>query len=105
MTAGLFDSSEGILHGEGLPGRERLRAVQKRLVAAGVSDVKFTPRGGWSVFLHEMPDTEVERDALVDKIAGDLAKLLESYLAGRCVTLFDSRCRPSGFPNMCGDAP
>jgi hypothetical protein len=52
-----------------------------------------------------MPETEGERDALVDKIANDLAKLLESYLARRCVTLFDSRCRPSGFPNMCGDAP
>jgi hypothetical protein len=88
-----------------MTGKERLEAVQKRLVAAGVSDVKFTPRGGWSVFLHEMPPSEEERAALVDKIANDLAKLLESYLAGRCVTLFDSRGRQSGFPNKCGDAP
>jgi hypothetical protein len=86
-------------------GKERLVAVQQRLVAAGVSDVKFSPRGGWSVFLHEMPETEGERDALLEKISNDLAKLLESYLARRFVTLFDSRCHPSGFPNMCGDAP
>jgi hypothetical protein len=52
-----------------------------------------------------MPETEGERDALLEKISNDLAKLLESYLARRFVTLFDSRCHPRGFPNMCGDAP
>jgi hypothetical protein len=54
-----------------MTGRERLKAVQERLIARGVLDVKMT-----------LAPNAYEHG--IDKVAGDLADLLESYLDGRC---------------------
>ncbi len=58
-----------------MTGEQRLKIVQDRLIRAGVEDVK--------IFLAPGSAEHVG----LDRLANDLAKLLEAYVDGRCTVI------------------